>query len=184
MPDSSFERIRTRRLVIRRFTPGDARALSEYRSDPEVARFQGWQSPYTEEAARAFIQSLSGSHPGVPGEWYQFAAAIRRTGRLAGDCAMLLDAGDPAVAELGCTFDPRSQGRGYAGEALRALMNYAASALGVTRLVAVTDRENLTAIRLVSRLGFGEHTEPDRQPPSGPLGAHERLFERATGMSG
>ena len=39
-PDGSFCRVLTPRLEIRRF-----RAFAAYRSDPEVARYQGWEFP-------------------------------------------------------------------------------------------------------------------------------------------
>ena len=42
MEDVSFSAISTERLLIRRFQLADATALAEYRSDPEVARYQDW----------------------------------------------------------------------------------------------------------------------------------------------
>jgi aminoglycoside 6'-N-acetyltransferase len=178
MPDTGFTRLLTPRLVIRRFRPADAPCLSAYRSDPEVARFQGWGCPYPEAEAERFIAGLGSSHPGTPGEWFQFAVALRETDLLVGDCALLPDARDPAIAEFGCTFDRRSQGRGYATEALDALSAYAKSGLSVSRLVAVLDTDNLSAARLVRRLGFGLRATPERDPPSGPLSERELFYER------
>ena len=69
MEDSSFSALSTDRLTIRRFRSGDATALVEYRSDPEVARYQDWLS-CSEEEATGFIQSLEGLAPGAPGSWF------------------------------------------------------------------------------------------------------------------
>ena len=42
-PDTGFEQLVTDRLALRRSRPEDAEAISSYRSDPEVHRFQGWE---------------------------------------------------------------------------------------------------------------------------------------------
>jgi RimJ/RimL family protein N-acetyltransferase len=45
----------TERLAVRRFRPDDAETVAAYRSDSEVARLQGWATPFTLEQARCFI---------------------------------------------------------------------------------------------------------------------------------
>jgi hypothetical protein len=54
-PDIAFDERGTDRLVIRRFQSHDAPTLSTYRSDPTVARYQSWDSPFTLAQAQAFI---------------------------------------------------------------------------------------------------------------------------------
>ncbi|MCA9310367.1 MAG: GNAT family N-acetyltransferase, partial [Phycisphaerales bacterium] len=50
--------LRTSRLLIRPMVMADAPALAEYRSDPEVARYQGWEAPYPLHAAEALIATM------------------------------------------------------------------------------------------------------------------------------
>jgi predicted dithiol-disulfide oxidoreductase (DUF899 family) len=64
------------------------------------------------------------AHPDTPGEWFQFAVALRATGQLIGDCAAMPRANDPSQCEIGFTIAPRHQGRGYATEAVRLLAGY------------------------------------------------------------
>ena len=45
-------------------------------------------------------------------------------GKLIGDCGFRVVESDPAQAEIGATLAPEFQGKGYASEALRALLNY------------------------------------------------------------
>ena len=52
---AGFLPIETPRLVLRTFAPQDATALAAYRSDPDVARYQSWAAPYSEEAASGLI---------------------------------------------------------------------------------------------------------------------------------
>ena len=42
VPDTGFTRLATERLVPRRFRPADLAAFAAYRSDPDIARYQGW----------------------------------------------------------------------------------------------------------------------------------------------
>ena len=47
--------LETSRLVLRRFAPGDEAAFAAYRSDPEVARYQSWEAPFSLEIGRAHV---------------------------------------------------------------------------------------------------------------------------------
>ncbi len=93
-PDVKFDHRQTDRLVMRRFGPGDASSLASYRSDPSVARYQSWDTPFHESQARLFIDSLGAAHPDTPGEWFQFAIAEAATGVHVGDVAAGVDADD------------------------------------------------------------------------------------------
>jgi hypothetical protein len=52
MADNAFTELRSPRLVLRRLRRDDLAALCAYRSLPEVARYQAWESFGPEEAAR------------------------------------------------------------------------------------------------------------------------------------
>src|SRR3954452_10080821 len=121
MTDVGFTELAAERVVVRRFTPADLPAFAAYRSDPEIARYQSWESPFPVERAERMLAELAATHPDTPGEWYQFAVALRGSGELIGDCAAHTLAADPRQAEIGFTFAPATQGRGYATEAVRRL---------------------------------------------------------------
>ena len=163
MRDQSFVELRTERLVIRRLKEDDAEAFAAYRDDPNVARLQGWDLPYTVEQAVEFIESLHGLAPGTPGTWFQFAVGTRATGGLIGDIAVHTTAEDPRQAEMGFSFSVAHQGRGYAAEAARAVLGYAVEVLDMRRVFAITDSQNLPAQQLLVRVGFEleQEIEPD-----------------------
>jgi RimJ/RimL family protein N-acetyltransferase len=152
--DPAFDSIRTDRLILRRFHARDVDAFSAYRSDPVVARYQSWDPPFTADEAISFVGSLASVHPGSPDEWFQFAIQDRATGDLIGDCGLRVDGRSPDVAELGFTLARDRQGRGFALEAVAAVLAYAADRLGVRRVVAVTDARNGPSIALLERLGM------------------------------
>jgi len=157
--DAAFERLATARLVVRRFAAADAGALAAYRSDPEVARYQAWDCPYPLEDAERFVASFEGLAPGTPGTWFQFAVALAATGALVGDVALRTSRSDPRQAEVGFSFASAHQGRGYAAEAVAAVLDYAFRRLAMQRVFSITDARNLRAQRLLERLAFRREVE-------------------------
>ena len=141
------------RLLLRRLQGGDGAALCSYRSLPEVARHQGWESFGPDDAAR-LIESQSHSEPGVPGTWFQLAIVEEATEKMMGDCGLHCRQDDPHQMEVGITLAPSHQGRGYATEALGCLLDFVFGTLGKHRVSAVTDAENSSAASLFRRLGF------------------------------
>lgn len=148
-PDS----LSTPRLRLRRLLPGDEEALCGYRSLPEVARHQGWESFGLEDAQR-LVGSQSGAEPGVAGTWFQVAIVDRESHELIGDCGLHCLDEEPLQMEFGVTLSPGHQGQGYATEALECLLHFAFATLGMHRVVAMMGEENLASAALFRRLGF------------------------------
>ncbi len=154
MPDESFTWLVSDRLMLRRFALRDVPAFVAYRSRPEVARFQSWDAPYPLADGESLIGAMLSEHPDTPGRWFQYAATLRSTGELIGDCAARTDAADPRQAELGFTIALEHQGRGYATEAARALLRYLFDARAKHRVHACCDARNAASARVLERLGM------------------------------
>jgi RimJ/RimL family protein N-acetyltransferase len=149
---TGFLPIETDRLVLRRFVAADAATLSEYRSDPEVARYQSWPTPYPLAAARRLIGEQA--HPDGPraGDWLQIAATLE--GELIGDVAVRLS-DDGRTARIGYTITRANQRRGFGGEAAGAVVaRLFETAVGLHRVQASLDARNVASARLLERLGF------------------------------
>ncbi|NEA40210.1 GNAT family N-acetyltransferase [Streptomyces sp. SID11385] len=144
--------LRTSRLLVRRFRPEDASALAAYRTLPEVARYQGWSAPVTEDEARRLVREFTAADPDAPG-WFQYAVEERESGVLVGDVGVRLDA-NGMQADLGFTLAPAAQGRGYATEAVRAVLGDLFERRGLRRVSAVCDARNHASARLLERVGF------------------------------
>jgi len=154
MADESFTELSGQRVVLRRFRPGDVDEFVAYRSRAEVARYQSWDAPYPWEEGERFVREIMTRHPDMAGEWFQFAVALRATGQLIGDCAAMPNADDPSQCEIGFTIAPGYQGRGYATEAVRLLVDYLFTALGKHRVTACCDARNAASVALLERLGM------------------------------
>lgn len=155
--------ILTPRLLIRRFRDSDLDALLAYRNDPEVARYQGWNIPYSRESALEFLAEMKDKQP-TPGEWLQLALELRNRPLslgaraegegIIGDLAFHLMKSDSRQAYLGYSLSRAHWGQGYAGEAVRALLGYLFRERDLHRIVAECDAENIASQKLLERLGF------------------------------
>ena len=81
----------TERLTVRAMRPSDVTTFATYRNQPEVARYQDWELPYTPDLAHQLIDEMAGIDGPVPGEWVQLAIDDS-TGILVGDLAVYVDA--------------------------------------------------------------------------------------------
>ena len=154
MPDRQFSTLAGERIVLRRFAMADLVTFVGYRSDPDIARYQGWEAPYPRAAGERMIRELLRQHPDTPGQWFQFAMELRATGELIGDCASGTDLEDARQAEIGFTLRPEFQGRGYATEGARTLLGYLFGARAMHRVTARCDPRNAASVAVLERLGM------------------------------
>lgn len=148
-----FINIETPRLLLRRLRSSDIAPLWRYRSDPEVAKYQGWDN-YTEEQAHAMVQEQAGFDPGFVGTWFQVAISLRETNELIGDIGIHTLAPDGRQSGLGFTLARNHQGRGLATEAVGAIVSYLFAELKQHRIVAFVDPNNHASAALLRRLEF------------------------------
>ena len=149
---SGFLPIRTERLVLRRFAVADAGALAAYRSDPDVARYQSWSTPYSVVEARRLIEGQAHLDGPPAGDWLQIAA--ESDGEVIGDVAVRRSS-DGRTARIGYTVAPAHQRRGFGGEAVGAVVARLFESAGeLHRIEASLDARNVASARLLQRLGF------------------------------
>jgi RimJ/RimL family protein N-acetyltransferase len=151
--ETTFMQLESERLILRRFRDSDLAPFVAYRNDPEVARYQSWDS-FDDPEARAFILEMASAQPGVPGDWFQFAVESKETGELVGDCALQVDGQEPYRAELGFTLAREHQGKGFASEAVSYLLDYAFVSLDLHRIFALADCRNKPSWTLLERVGL------------------------------
>ncbi len=162
MVDSTFERLTSARLVLRRFRAEDIETFVRYRTDPAIARFQSWEN-FSDADGQAFFAAMSRQHPDTPGEWFQFAIELTATAAMIGDCALHALTEKSQEVEIGFTLAPSHRGRGYATEAVACLLDYVFGPLAKERATAITDARNAASIAVLERLGFVRDPAP-REP--------------------
>lgn len=148
-----FKPLRTKRLLIRPFRSDDATGLAERRSDPVVARYQNWTIPFPVERAEAVVAELVAMDGPERNEWWMAVVADRSTAEVLGDLALHLSH-DGHTAEVGYTFAARHWGKGFAVEALEALIVHLFEDLGVTRVFGMLHPGNPASAMVLERCGF------------------------------
>lgn len=154
-----FDPISTGRLLIRPFRAEDASAFADRRNDVLVAEYQSWEVPYTREQATQLVSQLLVMDGPENDEWWMAVVCIASSGEAVGDVSIRLS-WDSRTAEVGYTFARERWGRGYAREALEALIGYLFDDLNVTRVFATLHPDNVASAMLLERVGllFEGHT--------------------------
>jgi ribosomal-protein-alanine N-acetyltransferase len=144
------DEITTERLVLVRPRAGDAASMfARYASDSEVTRFLGWPRHRTVADTEAFLVFSEA-------EWQRWPAGpylirSREQGELLGSTGLSFEA--PAHAATGYVLARDAWGRGYATEALRAIVDLARQ-LGVARLHAICHPQHRASSRVLEKCGF------------------------------
>lgn len=146
-------KITTQRLTIRHLELIHLTHFHQYRSNPEVTKYQGFDT-MSMEAAEIFIKDNATKIFGKAGEWVQYAIENKETGNLIGDCAIKLDQYDPRIAEIGITISHLEQKNGYAKETLQGILSFLFDEKEIHRVVEIVDAENLASINLLKSVGF------------------------------
>lgn len=148
-----FENILTERLLVRNLGISDAQAFFAYKSLPEAIRFQFWR-PKTLDEIKEFILDLESVQLNEPDAWLQLAVCLKETGEMIGDIGMHFHPEEATQAEIGYTISPAHQRKGYATEAVRAIVGYLFEVLGKRRVTASVDPRNTPSAAVLERLGF------------------------------
>ena len=146
----ALEEVHTERLLLRRPTVRDARAIfATYASDPEVTKYVGWPRHARASDTRDFLEF---SH----GQWLKWPA---------GPYVILLRDSEALIGSTGLMFETRTRaatgyvlaksawGHGYATEALGAMVGIAADC-GVVRLYALCHADHRASARVLEKGGL------------------------------
>jgi len=147
-PDWPLE---TERLVLRPYDDGDLESLHAVYSDPEVARWLYYEASTLEQSREKLARKIAGSELS---EEHGLSAAVQlRDGTYVGDAVLFYFSVEHKTVEIGFSFDPRHQGKGYASEAARALVDWAFSQ-GFHRVIGRLEARNTASARVLEKLGM------------------------------
>jgi RimJ/RimL family protein N-acetyltransferase len=144
--------IKTERLILRAHRPDDLEPLLGYYSLPEVARYIPWQ-PWSREDAEEHLNRRLKRH-GIDGKDSALGLVAELDGRVIGDVVLWPADETLARGEMGWAFHPAVAGRGYATEAVWALIRIAFETYGMRRVVAQLDSRNVASAKLCERVGM------------------------------
>ncbi|HWS49619.1 MAG TPA: GNAT family N-acetyltransferase [Microbacterium sp.] len=146
--------IRTDRLLLRPLEPGDAEAMLAYKSLPEVVRYVPYGTLDLAGIEERIATRWSTTRFEKPDDAVCLAVEETATGHLVGDVVLFWRSETDRSGEVGYILDPRFGGRGYAAEAVSALLEVGFDGLGLHRITARIDERNSASVRVAERSGF------------------------------
>jgi RimJ/RimL family protein N-acetyltransferase len=145
--------LRTERLELRPVGDADVDRILQYRNLPEVTR---WLVRTVVDPA-----SFRAAWRRAADDPYDHSVAVTLDGVVIGTVSLeVVDGmGQPGMpprteAQLGYIFDPAYSGRGYATEAVTAMVAHAFDRLGVRRITAGCFADNLASVRILEKVGM------------------------------
>jgi RimJ/RimL family protein N-acetyltransferase len=176
----SVPAIETERLTLRGHRLDDFGASAALWSDPGVTRHIGGRPLSAEEVWTRLLRYVG--HWSALGYGY-WVVSEKSTGRFVGECGLAdyhraITPSIHGIPEAGWALTPSAHGRGYATEAMRAVLAWADRQLRSRRTVCLISPGNLASIRVAEKLGFGEHVRTTYH------GEATLLFERAAPPDG
>jgi RimJ/RimL family protein N-acetyltransferase len=143
----------TERLALEPLVPAHAREFFEALQTPSLYAYWPGEPPESLSWLEARYGRLAlRRSPDGSQTWLNWAVRERATGALAGTLQSTV-LGD-GTALLAYTFVAVQQGRGFAAEGARRVVERLRDAYGVRELFADIDTRNARSIRLVEKLGF------------------------------
>ncbi|MGE3145023.1 MAG: GNAT family N-acetyltransferase [Pseudorhodoplanes sp.] len=152
LPTGSFREtcipvLETERLILRAPQLGDVMAVAALANDKRIAEnTRRIPHPYARRDAEDFIAAVN-----VPGGEIAFVIALR-DGPIVGACGLAVQ--DEGAPDVGYWLGVKHWGKGYATEAVRAVIDYAFTDLDHEALSAGARVTNPASRRILEKCGF------------------------------
>ncbi|MEU9833412.1 GNAT family N-acetyltransferase [Streptosporangium sp. NPDC048047] len=150
----------TRRLAFREMTAADLDDMAALLGDDEVMRH--YPQPMSRDEALRWIEwNQRGYREHGHGLWL---VTLRSNGEFAGNCGLTLQNVEGTVhTEIGYLLRAELHGNGYATEAATACRDHARDVLGLDRLIAIINPDNVPSQRVAEKIGLALEREATYQ---------------------
>lgn len=144
--------LETERLTLRTVSLDDAEFILRLVNEPSFLRFIGDRGVRTIDDARAYISSrmIESYERNGFGLWL---VELNASGAPAGIAGLVKRDTLPDV-DVGFAFLPEFWSNGYARESAAAAVRHGLETLALPRLVAITDPDNVSSIKVLERVGL------------------------------
>ena len=147
-----FPILSTTRLLLRQLTPEDNPALFTLRSDERVNQYLARAAPASEADTLDFIRKIEkGINEGQSMYW---VIADRETDAFMGTICLFSFSENGETAEIGYELHPDFWRKGFAAEAIAAVLHYAFQTLQLEAVTAGTESNNIPSASLLQKAGF------------------------------
>lgn len=147
-----FTDIWTERLHIRKMVVSDSPSLFQIWSEPEVTRYMNIEN-FTNECEAIDIigqlDKLANKNKAI-----RYSIIELKSNEIIGSCGFNYIDHENLKTEIGYDLRKKSWGKGYAQEAISALLDYAFHTLHLYRVEAKVEPDNIKSIKVLQKLNF------------------------------
>lgn len=145
--------LQTERLILRRFTTGDAEAMyRNWAGDAAVTKFLTWQTHTDADSSRAVIGSWLPLYE--KNNHYSWAIVLKELGEPIGSIAAVGQQDDIKMVHIGYCIGRKWWNKGITSEALGELLRFFFEEVGVNRVESRHDPRNPNSGKVMSKCGL------------------------------
>lgn len=145
--------LRTNRLLLRRFLPGDEEAMFQnWTRDPMVSKFMRWAPHQSVQETQEFLGSIL--HRYQDAGFYRWAIVAEPFGAPIGTIALMPVCENDLCYEIAYCIGHSWWGNGYTAEALQAVLKFGFQEVGINRVEAYHSVNNPGSGRVMEKAGM------------------------------
>ncbi|TYQ00008.1 RimJ/RimL family protein N-acetyltransferase [Tenacibaculum adriaticum] len=149
---STYKTFETARLILKPTQVEDAAFILELLNTPKWIEYIGDRKVYTLEDAKTYIKTRM--LPQLEKLGYGNFTLVRKEDNAKMGCCGLYDREGVDGLDIGFSFLPEYEGKGYAFEASEKLKNVAFNEFGIEKISAITTKTNSSSQKLLEKLGL------------------------------
>lgn len=147
-----FPRLETERLILREVEKEDMEQLYEMLSDAEVAKFDYFYPVRSKAEVIKFIERYKNELK--ENEEITWGIILKETNKLIGTCCLGDFDEGARRAEIGYDITQYEWGKGYATEALEAVIDFGFNVMDLNRIEATITPGNNASVKVLKKLNF------------------------------
>jgi ribosomal-protein-alanine N-acetyltransferase len=148
--------IETPRLILRPLTLADAKtAYRGWTGDAEVAKYVSWLPHHSIEETIEWLKEIEWKYSDdgsiAQSDNYILGFVLKETGELIGSGGLIWE-DSYQLFQIGYNIKKSHWNCGYTTEAMKAILAFATENLGIKKLVANREKENLASAKVIEKL--------------------------------
>ncbi|NGM84793.1 GNAT family N-acetyltransferase [Paenibacillus sp. 7124] len=151
---SQFPILETERFILRQLKQDDSREIFQYFSLDEVTKFYDLESFTKIEQAEELIDRWNQKFERNQG--IRWGITLRSESRVIGTCGFHGWMKNHYKAEIGYELTPEYWRQGYMTEVIQKIIEFGFNNLGLNRIEAFVEPENVGSRKVLEKIGFSE----------------------------
>lgn len=147
------QKVETERLILRKFKSEDAEDLFKCMSDGEVTKYLRVEKAENIDEVKKPLSEWIQKYD-TDKSFYRWGVELKETGELVGSIRASSESERDMIADAGYSFGRKNWNKGYATEALKAVINFMIFKVGYNRVEACHSTNNPASGKVMQKAGM------------------------------